>query len=135
SNSAYAGAHCAFLTFSTIDVQGEDWLILPQFTVAATDSFSFWLALPEIGYIPDSTYILVSTTDAYLSSFSNVLDTLSEGDNYPDSALDYRYYSYSLANYAGQNIYVAFKNRNIWGDGIYVDLVSIGTPLVLNATA
>jgi len=131
----YSGTNSAFLLYSYPGVQGEDWLILPQFTVAATDSFSFWLAVPNTNDPPDSTYILISTTDIYLPGFTHVLGVLSEGDNYPATVSTYQYYSFSLADYAGQNIYVAFKNRNIWGDGVYIDLVTIGTPPSLDAMA
>src|SRR6185503_11554855 len=37
--------------------------------------------------------------------------------------------------YAGQNIYVAFKNRNFYGDGIIVDLVTIGTQAEFDVAA
>src|SRR6188768_1842810 len=30
--------------------QGEDWLILPQFSVAAPDSFSFWFTAESLGF-------------------------------------------------------------------------------------
>ena len=114
---------------------GEDWFVLPQFTVAATDSFSFWLALAYTDFPPDSTEILVSTTDANISSFTTSLGVLSEGDNYPTETFLYTYYSFPLADFAGQNVYVALKNRNTNGDGLYVDRVRIGTPPAVNATA
>src|SRR4249920_708341 len=34
--------------------QGEDWLILPQFSVVASDSFSFWFTAESLGFT-DST--------------------------------------------------------------------------------
>lgn len=108
--------------------QGEDWLILPQFTVAASDSFSFWLTAESLGFT-DSTEVLVSTTDANLSSFTTVIATLSDGDNYPPVTNLYQYHAYSLSAFAGQEVYVAFRNRNYEGDGVYIDLVSIGALL------
>ncbi|HYV91088.1 MAG TPA: choice-of-anchor J domain-containing protein [Chitinophagales bacterium] len=131
----HSGSYSTYLSYSPSYSPGEDWLILPQFTVAATDSFSFWFAIQFSGYSPDSTYIMVSTTDTYLSSFTNTLGALSEGSNYPDTTLTYQYYSFPLDAYAGQNIYVAFKNRNIDGDGIFVDLVTIGSLLDFDAKA
>lgn len=106
--------------------QGEDWLILPQFSVVASDSFAFWLTAESLGFT-DSTVILVSTSNNSLSSFTSVLATLSDGINYPSVANLYQYYAYSLSAFAGQDIYVAFKNRNYEGDGVYIDLVSIGS--------
>jgi hypothetical protein len=106
--------------------QGEDWLILPKFTVAASDSFSFWFTAESLGFT-DTTQVLVSTTTDDLSSFTTVLATLSDGENYPPVANLYQYYAYSLSAFAGQDIYVALKNRNLEGDGVYVDLFSIGS--------
>src|SRR6185503_11155870 len=36
----YSGTHSAFINYTDY-VQGEDWLILPPFSVVTTDSFSF----------------------------------------------------------------------------------------------
>ncbi|MBK9317381.1 MAG: choice-of-anchor J domain-containing protein [Bacteroidetes bacterium] len=113
---------------------GEDWLILPKFTVAATDSLSFWLAAEFTGFPPDSTFILVSTTDSTLTSFTSVLGTLVEGVNYPTTPFVYQQYSFPLAAFAGTDIYVAIKNKNTFGDGILIDRIDIGTKPALNAT-
>lgn len=131
----YEGSNSAYISYtSTVGVQGEDWMIMPQFTVAATDSFSFWLEPQFVPYPPDSTLILVSTTDSAPSSFTTVLATLAEGLNYPATVV-YEYYSYSLSAYAGQNIYVAFVNKNEYGDGVYIDKVGIGTKPSGDATS
>lgn len=122
----YSGSHSVYIG-SAIG-QGEDWLILPQFSVAATDSFSFWLTAESLGFT-DSTIILVSTTDDDLSSFTSVIATLSDGVNYHPVANLYQYHAYSLSPFAGQDVFVAFKNRNYEGDGVYIDLVSIGSQL------
>jgi len=134
-NFPYSGNNSAYLIWSSLTQEGEDWLILPQFTVAGTDSFSFWLAVAFTMFPPDSTSILVSTTDNNLSSFTSTVAVLSEGVNYPTTTYTYQYYAFSLAAYAGQNVYVALKNRNLNGDGLYVDQVSIGTPPNTDAQA
>src|ERR1043165_10293173 len=85
TQDVFSGTHSAYIQYSDY-VPGEDWLILPQFTTTSTDSFSFWLAADYIGFPTDSTVILVSTTDANLASFTTVLDTLSDGNGYPDTA-------------------------------------------------
>src|SRR6185295_5746294 len=80
----HSGTHSAYMHYSSgPNTQAEDWLILPQFIVGADDSFSFWLAVQYINAPPDSTSILISTTDNNLSSFTNVAGVLSEGNNYP----------------------------------------------------
>lgn len=120
----YSGTHSAYI--GSAFGQGEDWLILPRFTVAVSDSFSFYLTAESLGFI-DSTIVLVSTTTPDPSSFTTVLATLSDGVNYPKVPNKFLRYQYSLSAFAGKNIYVAFKNRNYEGDGVYIDLVSIGT--------
>jgi hypothetical protein len=129
----YSGLNSAYCLYSAQAVNGEDWLILPQFTVVAGDSISFFLACEFVGYPPDATNILVSTTDSNLTSFTNVVANLSEGTNYPTVAGTYQYYSYDLSSFAGQDIYVAFQNTNTYGDGIFIDKVSIGTKPAINA--
>lgn len=128
SNSAYIG-----YTFPQGTI-GEDWLIMPQFTCVATDSLSFYLMPQFVGYPPDETTILVSTTGTALNDFTNVIATLTEGVNYP-ATTNYQYYSYDLSAFAGQDIYVAFRNINDYGDGIFIDKVSIGTKPAINAQA
>jgi len=135
-DASYTWVHSPYTVFSgnysvydgSAIGQGEDWLILPQFSVVATDSFSFWFTAESLGFT-DSTLILVSTSDDDLESFTNVLGILSDGMNYPPVANLYQYHAYSLSAFAGQDVYVAFKNRNNEGDGVYLDLVSIGSPL------
>lgn len=128
----FSGSNSVYIGYGNNTAQ--DWLILPQFTVAATDSFSFWLAAEFTGYPPDSTFVLVSTTDSALTSFTTVVATLAEGLNYPTTPFVYQKYSFPLAPFAGSDIYVAIKNKNTFGDGLLIDRVDIGTKPSLNAT-
>jgi len=133
TQTPYNGTKSAFISYDMTNAPGEDLLILPKFTVATLDSFSFWLALQDTGWVPDSTIILVSTTDSALSSFTTVIATLAEGDNYPAVRSVYQYFSYPLSAFAGSDIYVAIKNKNTNGDGVFIDRVEIGTRPALNA--
>jgi len=123
----YNGFASAYIGYDLANNPGEDWLILPKFTVAPADSFSFWLALQDNGWIPDSTFVLVSTTDSALTSFTYVIATLAEGDNYPGYREIYQQYSYSLAPFVGSDIYIALMNKNTNGDGIFIDKVEVGS--------
>ena len=131
----YTGDYSAYIHPSTENVPGEDWLISPQFSVASGDLFSFWLATSGVDFYPDSTFIMVSTTDASPSSFTNVLATLEEGSDYPSSSYTYQFYSYSLSAFAGQDIYIAIVNKNTYGDGVFIDDVEIGNPVILSASS
>ena len=64
----YSGNMSAHINYSGVGILGDDWLILPQFSAVASDSFSFWMAADFLPYPPDSTFIMVSTTDANISS-------------------------------------------------------------------
>ena len=55
------------------------------------------------------------------------MDFYAEGLNYPADSSNWYYKTYSLDAYAGQTIYVAFKNKNDEGDGIFIDNVELGT--------
>lgn len=107
---------------------GEDWFITPKFMVAAGDSLSFWFKFEYMGYPPDSTFILVSQTDSSIANFEDVLDFIADSTTVPGAVNpQWTYKSYSLNSYAGQEIYIAFKNKNIFGDGVFIDNVEMGT--------
>jgi hypothetical protein len=129
----YNGSQSAYIGFDQGNIPIEDYLILPKFSVVPGDSFSFYLALQYAGWPPDSTFVLVSTTDSAISSFTTVLATLAEGLNYPTGAEVYQNYAYSLSAFAGSDIYLAIKNKNTNGDGVLIDKVEIGTRPVINA--
>ncbi|MBK7869085.1 MAG: choice-of-anchor J domain-containing protein [Ignavibacteriales bacterium] len=121
----YTGNACAWADYSS--VANEKWLITPQVTITAGDSLSFWIRRQYTSaYPPDSLYIMVSTTDANLTSFTTTLVA------YDVSGLlnEWARYANSLNAYAGQNIYIAFKHRNTDGNGFNMDDVGVGTPVV-----
>lgn len=82
--SAYEGAQSAYCQYENSGgVGGEDWLISPKFTVTAGDSLSFQFKFQYLGYPPDSTFFLVSTTDSALTSFTtSVADCNLNRTNY-----------------------------------------------------
>lgn len=131
----FAGTASAYIRYDAVAGGGEDWLITPQFTVAATDSVVFYMRLLFQGYSPDSLALKVSTTTNTTANFTTTLLKLAQGTNYPPNATSWNRYAVSLESYAGQNIYLAFKHYNIDGDGLYIDNVSIGTKPAKDITA
>ncbi|MGZ3865178.1 MAG: choice-of-anchor J domain-containing protein [Bacteroidia bacterium] len=123
----HSGVASAFCLYEQNAPYGEDWLIMPKFNVVSSDSLHFWLGITDPGY-PDSLYVLISTTDSALSSFTNKELTLADGNGYPGVHYGFVKHSISLAAYAGQSVYVAFRNWNINGDGVSIDDVQLGTP-------
>ncbi|HRC32672.1 MAG TPA: choice-of-anchor J domain-containing protein [Bacteroidia bacterium] len=125
---AFEGAQAAYCHYAYPVGPGEDWFISPKFTVAAGDSLMFQFKWESIGWQYDSTLILISTTDSALSSFSTLVDSYVDTStvqilNVPD----WYYKSYSLNAFTGQDIYVAFVNKNTNGDGVFIDNVELGT--------
>lgn len=122
----HSGAASALMDYDP--VVGDNYLIMPKFSVASTDSLVFWMTVHFTGWPPDSTLILVSTTDSATTSFTNTLLTLVEGVDYPTVSGTWYRFAVSLSSFAGQEVYVAIRNYNENGDGIYIDDVALGTP-------
>ena len=125
---AFEGLQSAHCQYSPAGPDGEDWFIAPKFTVTTGDSISFYFKFQYLGYPPDSTFILISNTDSALTSFIDELDFIADTITIPGTVLPlWSYKSYSLNDYAGQDIYIAFKNKNTLGDGVFIDNLEIGT--------
>jgi hypothetical protein len=121
------GLASAFCLYEQTTAYGEDWLIMPKFNVVANDSLHFWLGITDPGF-PDSLYVLISTTDSALTSFTNKVLILSDGNGYPNIHHGQVKKNISISAFAGQSIYVAFRNWNANGDGVSIDDVELGTP-------
>ena len=106
---------------------GDDWLVTPQVSIVAGDTLRFFARRVYSGnYPPDSLYILVSTTDTSVASFTNIVA------GYDGNALsypDFAQYSVDLSAFAGQSVYIAFRHINTDGNGCAIDDVTIGEPL------
>lgn len=122
----YTGNASAQADYST--PANEKWLITPQFSVASGDSLSFWIRRQySTAYPPDSLYILVSTTNANLTSFTNTLMVFDVANGLTNV---WARQAASLNAYAGQNIYIAFKHMNTDGNGFNMDDVMAGSVVV-----
>lgn len=122
----YTGNACAWADYST--PANEKWLITPQITITAGDSLSFWIRRQYTSaYPPDSLYIMVSTTDVNLTSFTTTLASYDVANGIPN---EWTRMAASLNAFAGQNIYIAFKHRNTDGNGFNMDDVAAGSQIV-----
>lgn len=104
----------------------DRWLATPQITVPTTNPMLIF-DISGVAYGPESQYaeklkIMVSTTDNQKASFSLLQDLggLLTGSNT---------YSVNLAEYAGQNVYLAFVN---YGDGMYMFLDNVSVEPVVD---
>ena len=119
-------AYCTWNTGGT--ATNDQWLITPQFMVTTGDSLKF--NLWWFGAYEDSLFVLLSTGTNATSSFTTTLLQVDTIDLAPMST--WKHYSINLTPYAGQNVYVAFRekisdNQNM-GAYFALDMVSIGIP-------
>ncbi len=118
-----SGDACARISYSYPAV-GEDWLISPQISnLAASETVTFWIRKASSNdYETSNLEIRVSTTDTDPGSFTEELATI---DINALPSTDWLQYSYSLAGFEGQNIYVAFKYYNLDGQDLFLDEVTL----------
>lgn len=122
-HSAPAGAWIPVEFGDTSGTGGLDWLITPKLNISTGDSLIFWLRPETTGNQPDSLCVRISTTDTALAHFTDRILYLAEGFNYPDTV--WTRFALSMNAYAGQKIFVAFKHREVNGDGLFLDDVAI----------
>jgi len=82
----------------------DNWLITPQVTISANDTLAFWVAGQDASYAAENFGVYVSTTGTNTSDFTSVYQGTST-DTYTRIAI-------SMAAYAGQNVYIAFRHYN-----------------------
>ncbi|WP_400193047.1 choice-of-anchor J domain-containing protein [Hymenobacter sp. B81] len=111
------------LIFPQFGGDGDDWLVLPRFRVAAGDSLKFWLLPLFTPGTPDSLTIKLSTTDSARGSFTRTLARF-DATSYPVGWFEQ--VRLDLSAYAGQRVYLAFRYTNHDGAGMYIDDVELG---------
>lgn len=115
SSYSYEGNWSAF-TDSYYPEDEDNWLILPQASIAEGDSVSLFI---RSWYSTESFEILVSTTTNEISDFDDELISVAE------QGTDYTHYSMSLSDYAGEEVYVGI-HWECQTYGLLVDNVKLG---------
>ncbi len=97
-------AFCSYLTGYN-DFGYDQYLVTPQFSVVASDSLKF--SLFRFGEYQDTMEVMVSTTANDIASFSSIytIDLASTINN------DWKQFAIDLTPYAGQNIFIAFREH------------------------
>lgn len=98
----------------------NDWLISPQFTATA-GSFLKWEAVVSDPNFADGYQVLVSNTGTAVANFTAVSTVAVENDTWTSRSI-------SLNAYAGQSIYVAFRNNSNDKDRLLVDNIQAIIP-------
>jgi hypothetical protein len=122
------GGFVAYCTYTTGGTSANDqWLISPQFLVSPMDSLSF--SMWFFGAYIDTVQIRISTTTNAIGSFTTLLAMIDTNDLTPMSS--WHQFKYSLAAFAGQNIYIAFREKvtDNFTDAAYIalDLFKFGS--------
>ncbi|MFQ5651215.1 MAG: choice-of-anchor J domain-containing protein [bacterium] len=112
----------------TTDQQTDQWLITPQVTsIAVGDSLTFYLRY--FLTFAENFDVLVSRTDAdSVASFDTTLISLSFDST---SSNEWQKYTIPLDDFAGQDIYIAFREHVFstfnQGDALFLDLVEVNS--------
>ena len=119
------GNAMAFCTWTTGGASANDqWLVSTQTSVNSGDSLSFWMRKFSDLYT-DYVEVLISTSDNQMASFTNTLLTI----DYAIADTGWVKYAESLDAYAGQDIYIAWRETvaDNWNDGaaIFLDLIKV----------
>ena len=86
----------------------DNYLITPQITLEANGNQLFWQAMSKDPSYPESYEILVSTTLPVIDSFHAEPALHSISSEYPD----WTEYVLDLDQYAGQQVYLAFRHTS-----------------------
>jgi len=126
--SPFPGPGVAFCTYNTGGNGSNDqYLITPQLALTAGQRLDFWMQKSPDGY-NDEVQVRLSTTDNQPSSFTTELADYVLP--FFTGEIDWKHYSIDLSAYAGQNVYIAFReymeNNQSDGAAIFIDQVSVG---------
>lgn len=111
--------------------EGDHWLITPRvYNITAADKLNFYVAGKYLNSPITNPYfetleVYVSTTTNDISAFTSLLTSINLNNFSPA----YQSFSLNLSAYAGQNIYIAFRNHQNQGNGMYLDDVSVTSKL------
>lgn len=100
--------------------QSDDWMVTPQISVPATDPvLSFTAKAPDQNY-PDGVKVYVSTTGNTVADFTGAPFMVINA-----APGDFTTFGASLSAYAGQQVYIAFRNNSNDKFLLYVDDIAV----------
>ncbi len=97
--------------------QADRWLITPPITIGAYGNILSWEAKSHDPSFPDDYFVLISTTDTQISSFTDTLfSVINELESW-----QLREVNLSDSGYVNQTVHIAFVNRTVNGFKLYLD--------------
>ncbi|HEX2788356.1 MAG TPA: choice-of-anchor J domain-containing protein [Ignavibacteria bacterium] len=116
--------------FSNYDASepSMDWLISKRFVPGVTDSLTFYARRQySSNYPPDSMFVFISNTDSVYTSFSTVLVEFNTNEITSGTWNKFTVY---IGGYSGQTCWIGFRHQNYDGNGIFIDDVTVGEPVL-----
>ena len=119
SGTANSGTNVARIIYDA-NVAHDDYLVTPQFTVTpgVSEQLSLW-ARQRSNTFPEPFDILLSTTGNAATDFTNTIATAVT------PTTTWQKFTYSLAAYAGQTVYIAFRTTTLDQWELYLDDISV----------
>jgi hypothetical protein len=101
--------------------EADRWLITPQLVLGTYGNSITWDAKSHDASFPDDYLIMVSTSTADVSSFTDTIGLIQqEYAEWTSRSVDL-----SAEGYNGQTIYIAFRNNTNNGFKLYIDDISV----------
>lgn len=99
----------------------DDWLITPQITITDAATALLWEAQAVDPNFADGYEVRVSTTDNEIASFTDVIFEIAaeQSSDYMEKR------TVSLADYVGQDVYIAFRNNSFDKFFLALDNISV----------
>lgn len=126
TTSPIFGTASAAVRWESSTLQNDDWLVTPQFTVNPGAFLNFYAKRQSTSFF-DSVEIYYSTTGGVPPSGYNYITTIMPAGTTPEL------FQISLNAYAGQNIYIAFRYKELDQFRFYLDSVYVETPVAMDA--
>lgn len=114
--------YCASSWFIEDDAQANRWLILPKVKVTGENADMMWAAGSYSETYPETYRVRVSTNETMDTGWFTTIETVNN-ENWVGKSLATR--GVSLADYAGQEIYIAFQLITTNGDLLMLDNISL----------
>ncbi|MBQ8607787.1 MAG: choice-of-anchor J domain-containing protein [Bacteroidaceae bacterium] len=105
----------------TYEMETDNWLITPKLTIPERGAWLKWTAKTIHYYLRDGYKVMISTTDKSLDSFTQLYSVEEE-------TYTWNRHLVSLADYAGQDVYIAFVHNSQSKYLIALDHVYVGQP-------
>ncbi len=122
ANAAHSGTKYMACFASTTPIN-NDWMITPEFTLGDSGTFSFWGKSVMDDYGLERFNVLVSNGSTNPNDFTSI-----SGASYTQAPITWTQYSYSLDDYANQNIRIAIQCVSDDAFIFMVDQVQIEAP-------